>query len=362
MVTFNFMGDVMFGELLETFRHGLITSFERTGKDPFAHVRPVLAQGDLNVINLECVFSDTSILHAPFDRILLAPEKFLPFLTSNGINLVNTANNHALDHGQQAFDRSCDLVREHGIHIIGYDRGRWFQEEPVVVHTHGRAIGFLGYNISNFPADDRARFMDRLEGVLRDAGSAVDKLVVSIHWGEEYTHIPPPYVVEYGRRILAAGCDIIHGHHSHQIQGVHNDGRQLFAPSLGNFIFDQKIPANRVTAVLQVKWEGDTLTHTYLPYHLNDDYQPEPAPEQAAYLEEINQLLEEALADTTGEKFADAIGQRVMAGHQFNRVRMRKMMLTRFWNYLPYLREIVAFRRGSRKLFSVIDCEASLPK
>jgi len=361
MLTFNFMGDVMFGELLETYRRGLVTTLEKSGLDPFEHVKPVLAEGDLNMVNLECVFSDSSTLQAPFDRILIAPEKFLPLLTGSGINVVNTANNHALDHGREAFARSCDLVREHGIKIVGYDQGVWFQEEPVVVVAQGRRVAFLGYNISNFPADDRARFMDRLEDVLKETRQAAETLVVSIHWGEEYTHIPPPYVVDYGRRILDAGCDIIHGHHSHQIQGIHNDGRRLFAPSLGNFIFDQMIPANRITAVLKVVQDGGVLTHTYLPYYLNDNFQPVPAPEHTDYLVELEQLLATSLADETGEVFAETIRQRVLAGHQSNRLRMRRMMLAHFWDYLPHLKEIVAFRRGTKKLFSVIDRLDSLP-
>ena len=355
------MGDVMFGELLENLRTGLRTTLERGGEDPFAHVRPVLAGGDLNVINLECVLSDTSILPDPFSRILIAPVSFLDFLTASGINVVTTANNHALDHGSAAFERSCDLLRSAGIHIMGYGRHGFFQKEPVIVEVKGRRVGFLGYNTSNFPDADRRAVVDRITAVTTEIRAAVDTLVVSMHWGEEYTNMPPPHVLEFGRRILDAGCDILHGHHSHQIQGVINDRGRIFAPSLGNFIFDQKIPTNRITAVLQVDIDGDQLSHTYLPYEMNDRFQPEPAPQHASYLEEINGFLAESYPEGQINRFAEAITERVRRGHRANRIRMRTTMLRHFWNYLPYVKKILAFQRSDEKMFSVVDSLASLP-
>lgn len=357
----NFMGDVMFGELLETLGRGMITSLDRTGADPFAGVSPLLEEGDFNVVNLECVLSDSSALEPPFSRILISPERYVRFLVDHRVNVVNTANNHALDHGVAAFERSCNLLRSHGIAVIGYDKARYFQEDPVVLQARGRSAGFLGYNIANFPAPDRESVIARVVGAVARARDAVDTLVVSIHWGEEYTHIPPPYVVPFGKRILGAGCDIVHGHHSHQIQGVHNDGRRVFAPSLGNFIFDQKISANRITAVLQVQDEGSGLRHRCLPYRMNDRYQPEPAPELAGYLAQLDAWLRECWEDR-GDGLARAVAGRVRAGHNRNRVRMRAMMLAHFWDYLPYARQILGFRQSRRKLYSIVDSLASLPR
>lgn len=227
MIRINFMGDVMFGELLENFRRGLRTKLEKRSVDPFEHVGPVLKQAELNVINLECVFSDSSIRRKPFSEILISPKKFIRYLVYNNINVVNTANNHALDHGREAFEGSLDLLAHHGIKVIGYGRNSFFQEEPVVMVLEGKRIGFLGYNISNFPDADKRRHVDRIMDVVSGVRSFLDTIVISMHWGEEYTNIPPPYVVEFGRELLDAGCDILHGHHSHQIQGVMQVGNRI---------------------------------------------------------------------------------------------------------------------------------------
>ena len=362
MVTINFMGDVMFGELLETYRRGMIATLSRKGIDPFQHARPVLDRGDLNVINLECVLSDRSMLQKPFADILIAPERFLKFLVDSRINVVTTANNHALDHGDEALGHSIALLRANGIAVIGYQPGDYFQREPVVVDVKGSKIGFLGYNISNFPLDDKCKVVERIKSTIAASRGLVDTLVVSMHWGEEYSNIPPPYVIRFGREILAAGCDILHGHHSHQIQGVLRDGNRIFAPSLGNFVFDQMIASNRITAILSVAIAEDSLSYEYLPFFMNRRYQPEPAPRYAAYLEKINAYLAESYAVGNEDRYAAVISARVRNGHRRNRIRMRLKMMGHFWDYLPYRREIQAFRRSGKKIFSVIDGQDSLPK
>lgn len=362
MVYINFMGDVMFGELLETYRRGLISTLDREGVDPFEHVRPVLAGGDLNVINLEAVLSDRSALGDPFGKILIAPERYLKFLVENGINVVTTANNHALDHGTEAFGRSVDLLESHGIAVMGYKPDCYFQREPVTVDVKGRKIGFLGFNISNFPDEDKRRVIDRIKTTIAKSRSSVDTMVVSMHWGEEYTNIPPPYVIRFGREILNAGCDILHGHHSHQIQGVLQDQNRIFAPSLGNFIFDQRIRSNSMTAVLSVAMGPDTLSHEYVPFFMNSRYQPEPAPELGRYLQKINAYLSDSFLAGHEDRFAKVIDKKVNSGHRRNRIRMRVKMLGHFWDYLPYRKEIQAYRGSRKKIFSVIDGEKSLPK
>ncbi len=357
----NLMGDVMMGELLETYHRGLRSLLERGGVDPFAVVRPILAAGHLNLINLECVFSDISRLPTPFSRILIAPERHVAFLTGAGVNAVNTANNHALDHGLPAFQRSCAVLREQGILVCGYAPDSFFQTVPTLFEHGDVRLGLLGYNISNFTPADREDLMRRVESVVREVRSGVDLLLVSIHWGEEYANVPPGYVVNYGKRLMAAGVDIIHGHHSHQVQGVHAEPGRIFAPSLGNFVFDQLIPDNRVTAILQVDTGTPGLSHRLTPCYMNGKYQPEPSAEHAPYLENLTQELRE-LMQTADPTARDATTMdRVRAGHDANRRRMRRLMLSHFWDYLPHLSRIRDYRRRPGQTFSIIRGPGNLP-
>lgn len=348
------MGDVMFGELLENFRRGLRSTADRNGIDPFEHVRPLLKDADANVINLESVLSDSSTRPKPFSEILISPEKFVTYLTGAHINVVNTANNHALDHGKDAFDRSLGLLQDHGIHVIGYRKDIYFQEEPLVLEPEGRRVGFLGYNISNFPDEDRKRCVERIAAVVAGVRSSLDTLVLSMHWGEEYTNIPPPYVVHFGKTLLAAGCDIVHGHHSHQIQGVIRDGNRIFAPSLGNFIFDQKIAKNRITAVLRTEIQNGTVSFEYPAFYMNDIYQPVRSPVHDAYVSRITDYLVHSYGKGGADAYREVVSKKVRAGHRRNRIRMRVKMLLHFWDYLPYTRNMLSFALGKERIFSVI--------
>jgi len=356
MPTLNFMGDVMFGELLENYRRGLRATLEKKNIDPFEFAGPILAEADVNVINLESVFSDSSCLKKPFSEILISPEKYIGLLANHNINVVNTANNHALDHGRDAFLRSLELLESHGIIVIGYRRSGFFQEDPEIKEHGGLRIGFLGYNISNFPDSEKVGHVDRIKQVIERTRGSVDKLVLSIHWGEEYTNIPPPYVVEFGRELLEAGCDIVHGHHSHQVQGVARERGGIFAPSLGNFIFDQKVARNRITAILRVEIdESGALSHRHLPFYMNSLYQPEKAPEYETYLIDISEKLRKSFEESSTRNFAAEVEEKVKRGHRNNRIRMRVKMLAHFWDYLPYAGRILKMKLSKDRIFSVIQ-------
>lgn len=126
-----------------------------------------------------------------------------PLLKDADANVVNTANNHALDHGKEAFEKSLGLLEDHGVHVIGYRNDSYFQEEPLVLDPAGIRVGFLGYNISNFADEDERKCVERT---------------------------------------------------------IIGDGNRIFAPNLGNFIFDQKIEKNRITAVLRTEIREGTIS------------------------------------------------------------------------------------------------------
>jgi len=348
------MGDVMFGELLENFRRGLRSVVQKRAIDPFEHVKPLLEDADANVINLECVLSDASVRPEPFSEILISPESCVKQLTGARINVVNTANNHALDHGKAAFERSLGLLKDHGIHVIGYRSDGFFQEDPVILELAGRKVGFLGYNISNFPNDDKRKCVERMTEIVAGIRSSLDTLVLSVHWGEEYANIPPPYVIRFGKQLLEAGCDIIHGHHSHRIQGVIRDGTRIFAPSLGNFIFDQKVEKNRITAVLRTRIGDGDISFEYPAFYMNDLYQPVRSPAHDAYVERITEHLARSYADGGADGYFETVMKSVRAGHRSNRIRLRVRMLSHFWDYLPYARSMLSFVLGKPRIYSVI--------
>jgi len=66
---------------------------------------------------------------------------------------------------------------------------------------------------------------------------------VSIHWGNEYQHLPTKRQQDIAHALVDAGCDILLGHHPHVLQPIEllevHGRKALVAYSLGNFISNQ---------------------------------------------------------------------------------------------------------------------------
>jgi hypothetical protein len=84
------------------------------------------------------------------------------------------------------------------------------------------------------PADTSLLFPE-----LRRARNSHDYIVVSFHGGEEYGDAPTPEARAFVEATLAAGADLVVGHHPHVPYGVCEIGGKIGAYSLGNFIFKQ---------------------------------------------------------------------------------------------------------------------------
>lgn len=354
-----FVGDVMLGETLENYKRGVRTAIEQ-GVDPFAFCRPELEAADLCVANLECVLSDLSNKEGLLREILRAPKRFVSVLKAGGISLVNLANNHTLDHGQDALHDALATLEENGIRAFGYGMNEPFQERPLRVDGFGMSLGFLGYNLANFAPARFEAAVQRICSTVQATRRDLDFLVVSLHWGDEYAHCPKPSLCAIARRLFASGCDLLHGHHSHRFQGtIESDGR-LLAPSLGNFIFDDRRSENRLTGILGVDiGKAGLQSFDVRPCHVNRRFQPVP---QDALLPQVNQLNRKlqfayTVEDTDRKARLEAsLGRMVARGHFKNRVRMRLLMLFHLPNYWGHLRTL--WRYGRQELgrqFSVTD-------
>ena len=119
--------------------------------------------------------------------------------------------------------------------------------------VNGVKIAYLGFTDStnglSLPDDSevilvRAKDESLIQQRIIAAKKKADVVIVSAHWGNEYTHEPTDYQRELAGKIASWGADVIIGTHPHVIQPVeyitNSDGRQtLVAYSLGNFISAQ---------------------------------------------------------------------------------------------------------------------------
>ncbi len=173
---------------------------------------------------------------------------------------VTLANNHIMDFGEKAFNRTIDILKENGIKYFGAGRREENFNNPLIIEFEGKRIGLLGYSCPSTHAifgDSRDSGSAKLdvEEVIREIKSLrvrVDFIIIEPHWGIQDISIPKFSDREIAHRLIDAGANLIIGHHAHIIQSyeIYKD-RYIFY-GIGNFIFpDLDIPT---------RWNGREFT------------------------------------------------------------------------------------------------------
>jgi poly-gamma-glutamate synthesis protein (capsule biosynthesis protein) len=234
-----------------------------------------LLEDDLTVINLECA---PSALGAPLDKdfVFRCPPESLASLASNGVEVANLGNNHSGDYGKEALVDGREEVIEAGLSAVGAGANADEAGSPALFEIGGWKVAVIGFggvvgDAAWFATDDRPGIRDgdylpSMVAAVEDAAAQADIVVVAIHWGVELETEPDPDDVERGRAMIAAGADIIFGHHSHRLQPLDFiDGRPVFW-SLGNFVWPNFSVAGSTTAVARVLVSPDgTIQACFVP-------------------------------------------------------------------------------------------------
>lgn len=237
------VGDVMLDQLTRARLRDYDVNY------PLARISQITSSGDINFANLECPVSDRG---EPADKkyVFRAAPQLAEVLTIGGFNLVSLANNHVLDYGPDALLDTIATLEERGIAYAG----AWADEEGarqgVILKVNGLRVGFLAYSRPapswQYPAwaastdqpgtvfyRDREKMLADLARIREEA----DIVMVSMHWGNEYTHKVTAEQRDLGRLLVDNGADIILGHHPHAPQGIEFYKGKPIIYSLGNFLF-----------------------------------------------------------------------------------------------------------------------------
>lgn len=118
---------------------------------------------------------------------------------------------------------------------------------------------------------------DELVNTVSSLRDQVDIIVVSLHWGTEYSDYPEVYQKETAHRLVDAGAKLVIGHHPHCLQGVEMYNGSFIAYSLGNFVFDkQRRPKCWETVLVKTFFQGNDLQKVELYPVMIADEQPRP--------------------------------------------------------------------------------------
>lgn len=233
-------------------------TWDQALKELSSHIK----RADLAMANLESPLTGSELdLYEQGDDLrynLCAPAGGERALSAVGMDVLTLANNHIFD---------CDIRNKNG--FLQENNGinetsRILQENdmtPVAAYhiawknVNGLPLAIVALDDVSSPLDVNAAIE-----VIRLARSSGGMVIVSIHWGEEYSSIPTRRQERIAQDMADAGALIIWGHHPHVlqkltwIQGKEQPFRTLVAYSLGNALFDQVVPQDaKRSALLKVE-------------------------------------------------------------------------------------------------------------
>ncbi len=264
-IVIRFGGDCVFSEYYES---GVQTDTLRAfrGFDLFK-------TADVAMVNLECpVTTRGTKMEKPFN-FRMKPG-FLNPLVDAGIDLVTIANNHIYDYDSTGLFDTMDNLDSAGIRHVGAGRTSTDAHCPVIYEIHGKRLAFLAYygggeapaaGIGTPGVAHRSLTVIREDVVRTKEVEKADFIFVNLHWWVEKEQTPEPDQIAFAHRLIEDGVDVIIGHHPHVLQPVEEYMNGVIAYSLGNLIFGGNSRHTYETALLEIRIQGNEMSHSILP-------------------------------------------------------------------------------------------------
>jgi poly-gamma-glutamate synthesis protein (capsule biosynthesis protein) len=299
-VTFAFAGDTHFVDQWDTEGGanyaGVPVLADQLRADPIrvlAPIAPVLSRADLAMVNLETAITDRGEPVPGKAYHFRSPAETFVALKAAGVDVVNMANNHALDYGQVGMADTFEAIASSGVAAVGmgHDASEAYLPHRTVINGQRIAI-FGGVDwlepalVSLWTATGTrpglAFTIDPapMLAAVRATRPEVDTLIVFLHWGVEQTHCASPEQHTLAQDLVAAGADIVVGSHAHRVFGAGHVGSALVAYGLGNFVYWREDGDSGSSGVLLVKATGRRVdAYSWVPARITHGI---PVPESGA--------------------------------------------------------------------------------
>lgn len=229
-----FAGDYcpVFSTVEEYSEHGIVIHDDV--KDLFHAV-------DYRVLNLEApVTANGRKIQKLGKNYRLFPEQLCD-LKELRIDSACLANNHIRDYGNEGVADTLRILDEHQINHVGAGTTLQNARQLLVEEIKGKRIAFINMAEIEFSIATENRGGANPHGMVAAiraielAKSKADFVIMILHGGLEYVHVPSPESVEIMRFLADQGVTALIRHHPHYVQGDEEwKGVPIFY-SIGNF-------------------------------------------------------------------------------------------------------------------------------
>ena len=231
-------------------------------KSMYSYIKDIVKNYDLAYYNQETILGGSEIGVSSYPAFN-SPYEVGDATIDTGFNLVSLATNHTLDRGEKAIINSLNYwnnksnVLTSGSYLSNDDRNKINIKEvnnityTMLNYTYGtngiKVPEGKEYLVNIWPCtgnnpDNDTKYQEYKEVVKEDilrVRDKVDLLIVAMHFGVEYTHVPTKYQIDMAEFLSSLGVDIIIGTHPHVIMPITYINDTLVIYSLGNFLSAQ---------------------------------------------------------------------------------------------------------------------------
>ena len=217
----------------------------------------IVSNYDLAFYNQETILGGTSLGLSSYPTFN-SPYEVGDAFTNIGFNLVSLANNHTLDRGKQAIINSKNYWNQkEKVYTTGSYSSLEERNQIKVKEVNGIRYAFFAYTESTngIPIPNGEDYLVNIysnEKAYQDIISVrdqVDIIIVSMHWGEEYSFEVSNRQREIASYLSSLGVKLIIGHHPHVVEPIEYVNDTLVIYSLGNFLSAQ-IGIDKLTGLM----------------------------------------------------------------------------------------------------------------
>ncbi len=214
-----------------------------------------------------------------------APKEFSRDLEKVGCNVINLANNHIADKGQDAINETLNTWDNLNPHAVsGANRNANEQSQVSYFEVEGRTIAFIAFtdlsNNSSIAMHAVNMFDETLVRTLaREAAGNADYVIASAHWGVEDSDTVTVGQESWAQLLADNGVDLIIGTGPHVLQPIDTIGDTTVIYSLGNFLSTQ-LTIEQLTggiAYIDITFDDQAPSVSFLPTYMSYTWSAEEA-------------------------------------------------------------------------------------
>ncbi|MFT8323036.1 MAG: CapA family protein [Bacillus sp. (in: firmicutes)] len=300
------VGDILIHD--RVYNDAVNNQHEYDFKPMLAKVKKQMQEPDFLLANQETIVAGKSIGLSGYPSFN-SPHEIADSLVDAGVDIVTTANNHALDRGTNAQMKSLAYLRKIKLPYVGTYTSQKDQQTIRILEKNQIKVAFLSYtygtNGITVPKDKQYMInlidKQKMKKEIATAKKRADVIVMGIHWGIEYERFPNEEQKELAQFLVDQGVNIVFGGHPHVLQPMEwlknkQGDKALVVYSLGNFLSGQDEAYRNIGGIATVKVKktksnGETTIHlekpsffpTYAYSHQEKDYQLLPLNEANQY-------------------------------------------------------------------------------